>query len=269
MAIQGRKGFLRVSLCVLTLFCIFSAADLATAARHTARSSRAEESLPPLALPAATDRILVVTPHPDDETIGAGGYLEEAVKVGATIRIVVATDGNKHGLKAVRHREIVEAVGKLGVPPDALTFLDYPDGHLSQQATFPGRLEEISKAFHPNIVIGTHQKDYHPDHAAVGRAIDALGQHSNHTLTAYYFVVHYHRYPQPDAYRPDDEEVPAPGLIDPVARWENLPLEEDAEKAKCAAVLEYHSQILKKTPLRRGLLISFIRKNEVFAVRSY
>jgi LmbE family N-acetylglucosaminyl deacetylase len=181
----------------------------------------------------------------------------------------VATDGNKHGLKALRHREIINAVSKLGVPAEDIVFLDYPDGHLNRQATFQSRLEAISAEFHPNIVVGTHPKDYHPDHAAVGRAIDALGRQSNHTLTAYFFVVHYHHYPLPDAYRPDAQEVPAPHLKDNASRWENLPLDERVEQAKCAAVLEYQSQLLRKNPLRRGLLISFIRKNEVFAVRSY
>lgn len=225
--------------------------------------------LPTLRAPTAADRILVVSPHPDDETIGAGGYLKEAMRAGATIRIVVATDGNKHGLKAVRYKEIISAVGKLDVPSDNVIFLNYPDGRLDRQTAFQARLEAISAEFHPNIVIGTHPQDKHPDHAAVGRAIDLLGQHSNHTLTAYFFVVHFPHYPLPDAYKPDLQEVPAPILGDSASRWENLPLNVEAEQAKCAAVLEYHSQILRKNPLRRGLLISFIRKNEVFAVRSY
>lgn len=222
-------------------------------------------------LPALThnDRILVVAPHPDDETIGAGGFLEEAVRAGAAIEVVVATDGSKRGRKEVRYREILSALGKLGVPSTDVDFLNYRDGTLSQQASFLARLEQICNAFHPNIVVGTHPKDYHPDHAAVGRAIDWIGQRANHSITAYLFVVHYHRYPLPDAFRPDLPEVPAPHIADKVSTWESLPLDEQAEQAKCAAVLEYHSQIGKKDPLRRGLLISFVRKNEVFAVRTY
>ncbi|MFI5384875.1 MAG: PIG-L deacetylase family protein [Fimbriimonadales bacterium] len=269
MAGLSRFDILRKKVCFLTALFVFLAANLALAARYSVLSGDSDDPLPVLPAPRAADRILVVTPHPDDETIGAGGYLAEAVQAGAAIRIVVATDGDYHGLKAIRHREIISAVSKLGVPSQDITFLDYPDGNLSQEDGFQGRLEEISAAFHPNIVIGTHPKDYHPDHAAVGRAIDALGQHSNHTVTAYLFVVHYRRYPLPDAYKPDEHEVPAPGLVDKASRWESLPLSDQVEQAKCAAVLEYHSQLLRKNPLRRGLLISFIRKNEVFAVRSY
>jgi LmbE family N-acetylglucosaminyl deacetylase len=227
------------------------------------------DSLPVLTAPQSTDRILVIAPHPDDETIGAGGFLEEAIRAGAAVKIIVATDGSKRGGKAVRHKEILSAVSKLGVPSEDVVFFDYPDGDLSAQATFQARLEAVSADFHPNIIVGTHPKDYHPDHAAVGRAIDLLGRKSNHSLTAYFFIVHYHRYPSPDAYRPDASLPPAPRLKDKTSKWESLPLNDQVEQAKCAAVLEYHSQLLKKNPLRRGLLVSFIRRNEVFAVRSY
>ncbi|HVT12205.1 MAG TPA: PIG-L family deacetylase [Fimbriimonadaceae bacterium] len=241
----------------------------------TARSGSAQQQpalgvpLPMLPAPRATDRILVVSPHPDDETIGAGGYLDQAAQAGATIRIVVATDGAKRGRSSTRYRETLSALSKLGVPAKDVIFLGYPDGRLSQQKTFQARLESISADFHPNIVIATHPNDTHPDHAAVGRAVDLLGQHSNHTVTAYFFVVHYPHYPQPDAYRPDEDEVPAPHLPDSVSHWEGLPLPDQIVQAKRDAVLEYHTQILRRNPLRRGLLISFIRKSEIFAVRSY
>lgn len=226
-------------------------------------------NLPALPAPQPTDRILVVSPHPDDETIGAGGFIQEAVQVGAALRVVVATDGNKHGLKRIRHSEIINALTRLGVAAENVVFFDYPDGKLSRQPDFFSHLEQVSEAFRPNIVIGTHPKDFHPDHSAVGRAIDELGRESNHSLTAYFFVVHYHRYPLPDAYRPDLEEVPAPRLADPESKWATLSLTVPAELVKRDAVLEYHSQLTKRNPLKRGLLISFIRKSEVFAVRSY
>ncbi len=249
---------------LLTAVCVLLAANLVCAQQPGGPVPH-----PLLPAPKATDRILVVSPHPDDETIGAGGYLDQAVKAGATIRIVVATDGAKRGRSSTRYRETLSAVNKLGVPANDVMFLGYPDGRLSRQTTFQARLEAIDADFHPNIVIATHPNDTHPDHAAVGRAVDLLGQHSNHTLTAYFFVVHYPHYPLPDAYRPDVDEQPAPHLPDTISHWEGLPLPDQIVQAKRDAVLEYHTQILPKNPLRRGLLISFIRKNEIFAVRSY
>lgn len=223
-------------------------------------------SVSPLAAPVASDRILVVSPHPDDETIGAGGYLEEAVRAGASVEVVIATDGAKRGRAAVRFQEAIRATGKLGVLPQNLIFLAFPDGRLGRQADFPLRLAGIVAQFHPNIVIGTDPKDYHPDHAAVGRAIDGLGKAAGHPFTAYFFVVHSHRYPEPDAFRPDLAEVPASKIPE---HWEAISLTPEAEEAKKEAVLEYRSQLLGKNPLRRGLLISFIRKSEIFGVRAY
>jgi LmbE family N-acetylglucosaminyl deacetylase len=37
--------------------------------------------------------VLVVAAHPDDETLGAGGFLHAAKVAGARIELVVATDG--------------------------------------------------------------------------------------------------------------------------------------------------------------------------------
>ena len=39
------------------------------------------------------DRLVVVAAHPDDETLGAGGLIASAVRLGRTVDIVCATDG--------------------------------------------------------------------------------------------------------------------------------------------------------------------------------
>ena len=40
-------------------------------------------------------RVLVVTPHPDDAEFWAGGTIARWVKEGATVRYVLCTDGDK------------------------------------------------------------------------------------------------------------------------------------------------------------------------------
>src|SRR5205809_8147276 len=45
------------------------------------------------ALPALGARLLVLAPHPDDEVLGAAGMIDAAVRRGAAVRVVVATDG--------------------------------------------------------------------------------------------------------------------------------------------------------------------------------
>jgi LmbE family N-acetylglucosaminyl deacetylase len=91
------------------------------------------------------DRILILVPHPDDETIATGGVIQKAVAMGLPIHVAFLTYGDNnetsfivyrkrlvHGTSAqamglVRHDEGVAATGVLGLRPDQLTFLGYPD----------------------------------------------------------------------------------------------------------------------------------------------
>jgi LmbE family N-acetylglucosaminyl deacetylase len=92
------------------------------------------------------DRILVLAPHPDDEVLGAGGVLREAVRRGLPTRVVFLTngDGNEWSFLAyrkrpvilpravlamgtIRRQEALAATGALGVPARDVSFLGYPD----------------------------------------------------------------------------------------------------------------------------------------------
>jgi LmbE family N-acetylglucosaminyl deacetylase len=92
------------------------------------------------------DRILVLAPHPDDEVLGAGGILREAVSRGLPVRVVFLTHGDSNEwsflvyrkrpvfmpravlrMGAIRQGEAQAAAEALGVPAWDLTFLGYPD----------------------------------------------------------------------------------------------------------------------------------------------
>jgi len=94
----------------------------------------------------AADRILILAPHPDDESLACGGVVQRAVAQGLPVRIVFLTYGDNnewsfmvyrrrpellpwqvHAMGEVRHAEAVAAAAALGVAPKALTFLGYPD----------------------------------------------------------------------------------------------------------------------------------------------
>jgi len=91
-------------------------------------------------------RVLVVAPHMDDETLGAGGLIAQAVARGSEIRVVVATGGDAYlraamvylqrplptrgdlvRLCEIRHQETLDAMEVLGVPPDQVIFLNYAE----------------------------------------------------------------------------------------------------------------------------------------------
>src|SRR5689334_8566260 len=45
---------------------------------------------------ASNDRILVIAPHPDDEVLGCGGILQDAVRMKLPIRILFLTNGDNN-----------------------------------------------------------------------------------------------------------------------------------------------------------------------------
>jgi LmbE family N-acetylglucosaminyl deacetylase len=99
----------------------------------------------PLVL-SSTDRLLILAPHPDDETLACGGVIQDAVAHHIPVRIVFLTYGdfNKwsftlyqhspvfrpqtmRAMGEVRRQEALDATAVLGVSSGALTFLGYPD----------------------------------------------------------------------------------------------------------------------------------------------
>jgi len=71
---------------------------------YQATSSQAPASYPVLALDGH-QRLLVLAPHCDDETLSAGGLLQTALARGMQIRVVVATasDGYPHATEVQFH----------------------------------------------------------------------------------------------------------------------------------------------------------------------
>lgn len=111
------------------------------------------------ALPAAPafqrgQRILILAPHPDDETLCCGGIIQQAQAAGATVYVAWMTAGdgfefdaaltertlhpgakNMRELGDTRVQEARQAVRLLGVPATRTFMLGYPDGGLFQLFT--------------------------------------------------------------------------------------------------------------------------------------
>lgn len=92
------------------------------------------------------DRVLILAPHPDDETIGCAGVIQHALKSGAEVRVVYLTNGDHNQVSfivyekrltlrtgefihmgEVRRKEAIQAMASLGLGEDKLIFLGYPD----------------------------------------------------------------------------------------------------------------------------------------------
>jgi LmbE family N-acetylglucosaminyl deacetylase len=125
--------------------------SVALLAWQPALSTSAAETLPPIAHHAGRgDSVLVFAAHPDDETLGAGGFIHAAVAAGARVTVVIITNGDGY-LEGVdvgfhtlfstpgrfieygKHRqtEALAAAARLGVPPAQVVFLGYPDRGLA------------------------------------------------------------------------------------------------------------------------------------------
>jgi LmbE family N-acetylglucosaminyl deacetylase len=118
------------------------------------------------------DRIMVLAPHPDDESIGCGGVIQQAVAMKLPVRIVWLTNGDNNEwsfifyrkrlvlmpsacrqMGEVRHHEAVAAAKVLGVDTNQLAFLGYPDfgtltiwyRHWANRPPFESLLTKVSK----------------------------------------------------------------------------------------------------------------------------
>jgi LmbE family N-acetylglucosaminyl deacetylase len=224
-------------------------------------------SLVDVVAPANGQRVLVFSPHPDDGTIGVGGYIAQSIKNGADVRIVLVTNGNYHHQETIRYTEFKKATAILGVPETSLVFLNFPDASLRKinQTILEAALRAQIDQFHPDIIIYPHPQDYNPDHAAIGKVVTAILESGQYNVTAYEYLVHYQLiWPQPRKFAPDLHLLPPENLIGPGNQWMEFTLTPAVEKQKEAAIFTYQSQLHNRW--LRGLLLSSIRNNELLAI---
>jgi LmbE family N-acetylglucosaminyl deacetylase len=137
--------------------------------------------------------VLVIAPHPDDESIGCGGAVCLHVKRGDRVAAVFLTSGEL-GLKQfarkeawkIREGEAREAAKILGV--SELLFLRKRDWFLNEQIQESATaLRPILQAQAPQLVYFPHEREWHPDHKAALPILRMALKHSGLTpkLRAY------------------------------------------------------------------------------------
>lgn len=217
-------------------------------------------------LPKQGQKVVIFSPHPDDETIGAGGYIVQSIKNGSTVYIVLVTDGNKHGLEKKRYEEFEKATYILGIPKENLVFLNYPDGKL-QKENENDLLQNFKiwiNKFSPDIIIYPDKNDHHPDHFTTSKVVEEILKQNKQKINSYQYLVHHPRFPQPQKFDPSLFLLPPISMINFNKEWQRLILNQEIEDQKNEAVLSYKTQLKEIIP--RQLLLSLIRKNELFSI---
>ncbi len=147
------------------------------------------EIIPYYATSPPGNRVLVLAPHPDDETLGCGGAISLLAEARKDIKVIFLTSGDKadpsHPLSnrahqkthitdysALREKEADKALLALGVPD--YEFLRFPDRGLAEnfEDVFI-RLLNIFKNYRPDAVYCPSMIELNPDHrTASGLAIE-------------------------------------------------------------------------------------------------
>ncbi|HET9034157.1 MAG TPA: PIG-L family deacetylase [Dokdonella sp.] len=135
-------------------------------------------------------RLLVVVPHPDDETLATGNLIQMALAAGASVRVVIVTDGDdnpwpqrwiekrwsisaqaRQRWGARRRAEAITALSRLGVAAQDIRHFGWPDQALSRMLMSNSQCEDELAAeiedFAPTVLVAPALADLHPDHSAL------------------------------------------------------------------------------------------------------
>jgi LmbE family N-acetylglucosaminyl deacetylase len=177
-------------------------------------------------------RLVVVAPHPDDESLGIGGTIAMLARR-VPVTVVCVTDGEAapavgygDDLAVTRRAEMVEAIETLAPGADIVR-LGAPDGAVAAEVT--SLTEGLAALIDAgDLVLSTLDGDGHPDHDAVGAAARSAAERRG--ATHLWFPVwawHWHD--------PQSSIIRHRGL--------RVDIDEAAQEAKAAAVARYASQL--------------------------
>jgi LmbE family N-acetylglucosaminyl deacetylase len=213
------------------------------------------KDLPEFEIPPT--RILFISPHPDDEVLGAGALLAAAQAQGVEIVLAAVTDGenaypDNDGLAELRRREQTAATQALNIAPANIHRFGLPDSAVTAS------IDTLVDLLRPLVTPGTHilapwTGDFHPDHEACGQAARQVAEQTGATLTWYFFWA-WHR-GTPETLRGLDLRI--------------FPANDVLIATKLRALDCHHSQLYRATGdpiLPANLLGPAHRSFEVFAI---
>ena len=140
---------------------------------------------------------VIVAPHPDDETLAAGGLIATQRSRQIPVTLLAVTDGeaaypNVPYLGRTRRIEQARAAEALGIERDAIIRLELPDSAVTEsEAALTNRIEACINS--DTLLVAPWERDPHPDHEACGRAAATAATRTGATLISYFFWT-WHRF---------------------------------------------------------------------------
>jgi LmbE family N-acetylglucosaminyl deacetylase len=199
--------------------------------------------------------LLIVSPHPDDEILGAGGLMRMCSELGRRVVLVSVTDGEAaypdwKELAQVRRAELCAAIEVLCGVSISQIRLGIADGQV-QAAT--GRLADVIRSLVApgTTIIAPYEHDGHPDHDATGRVCCEVANSLGMPIARYPIWTWHHA--DPATLRNN--------------HWGKVMLDVGAQRAKTAAIQCFSSQLTphRRTPIVPAHVVPyFTRPYEVF-----
>lgn len=201
--------------------------------------------------------LLIISPHPDNEVLAAGGLIHTWKQRGRQVTILSLTDGEAayphwRRLAQVRREELKEALQVLSPSPVLLVRLGIPDGRVAERASkLRGAI--VSLVTPGTTIIAPYEDDGFADHNAAGAIACEMARTLGLPIA---------RYPIWTWHHGDPEALTG-------VSWRRFPLTEAAQAAKADAVRCFTSQM---SPYRRApifpdhIIRYFARPYEAFLV---
>lgn len=131
---------------------------------------------------------VVLSPHPDDESLGCGGTMAQLQQMGIPVQVLMISDGSKSHpnskkypadkLRALRESETLAALCELGMSPEQVTFMHLPDGDVPGSIESPGYHEAVAQLttelnqLRPQTILMPWRRDPHRDHRATYQLLE-------------------------------------------------------------------------------------------------
>lgn len=271
-----------------------------------------EPVLPPIG-PATS--LLVVAPHPDDESLCCAGAMQRVLAAGGHVSVVWVTSGDGSELDLLliersllrspaklrdlarrRMAEARQATARLGIAPERLFFLGYPDRGLLPlmtdywsgtlrsaftgaaavpyaEALSPGRpytgtnleadFATVLDRVQPTLVLAPAPADAHPDHRATAvLSLRGVARRGTPAELRFWIVHGGETWPLPRGLYPDlPQSTPPRARRLGLRAFELTPTE---ERVKREALALYRTQM----QVMSSFLLAFVRTTELYSAHS-